>query len=96
MTKGVIGVSNGFKYKISQFNKEELGDYLLPHVIFNSCREVLVEGTKGVLEYNARTVRLNAGKYILKFVGDNLCIRNLNCDEIIITGVILSFEFCSV
>ncbi|MBQ7296163.1 MAG: YabP/YqfC family sporulation protein [Clostridia bacterium] len=82
--------------KIKKLNMEDRGDYLLPHIIFNSCREVLVEGSKGVLEYNTKRVRLNAGRYILKFCGDGLCLRALTADEIIIMGDIVSFEFCSV
>lgn len=96
MTKGVIVLPKDFANKLRNFAAEEFHDYLLPHIIFNSCKEVLIEGSKGVLEYNTKTVRLNSGKYILKFCGDGLCIRVLNSDEVIITGEILTFEFCSV
>ncbi len=96
MTKGVICLQNSFKNKVVEFAKEEFSDYLLPHVVFNSCCEVLIEGSKGVLEYNTKTVRINCGRYILKFCGDDLCIRALSIDEIIITGCIMKFEFCSV
>lgn len=95
MTKGVINLQSGFK-KVAEFAKEEFSDYLLPHVVFNSCREALIEGSKGILEYKTEKVRINCGKYILVFCGDNLCIRALNCEEIIICGEIVSFEFCSV
>ncbi len=82
--------------KQKRISFDEIRDYRLPHIIFNSCHEVLIEGSKGVIEYNEKTVRLNSGKYILKFCGDCLCIRALTTDEIIITGEIVSFEFCSV
>lgn len=95
MTKGVIKLQKSLK-KVTEFAKEEFSDYLMPHVVFNSCREVLVEGSKGILEYNTQKVRLNCGKCILKFCGDNLCIRALNVEEIIITGEILRFEFCDI
>lgn len=78
----------------NRFNTAD--DYLLPHIIFNSCREVLVEGSKGILEYNIKKVSLNTGEYILNFSGDGLCIRNLTVDEVIITGDIVSLEFSSV
>lgn len=84
------------KSAVSYIKREETDDYLLPHIIFNSCHEVLIEGSKGVLEYNEKTVRLNAGKYILSFSGENLCIRVLNSDELIITGFIVTFDFSTV
>ena len=83
------------KSTIAEISKEEFSDYLLPHVIFNSCKEAIVEGSKGVLEYKSHIVRVNCGRYILKFTGDDLCIRAPSGDEVIITGDIFSFEFCS-
>ncbi len=82
--------------KSKRISLDELRDYRLPHIIFNSCHEVLIEGSKGIIEYSEKTVRLNSGNFILKFCGDSLCIRALTTDEIIITGDILLFEFCSV
>lgn len=95
MTKGVMELQKGLK-KVAEFAKEEFSDYLMPHIIFNSCKEALVEGSKGILEYNKEKVRLNCGKCILMFCGDNLCIRALNSEEIIITGEIVQFEFCNI
>ena len=68
-------------------------DYKLPHIVFNSSDEVLVEGSKGILEYNTEKIRLNAGECILDFSGANLCIRNLSVDEIIVIGEIESLKF---
>lgn len=95
MTKGVINLQKGLK-KMAEFAKEEFSDYVMPHIVFNSCREALVEGSKGILEYNNEKVRLNCGKCILKFCGDNLCIRALNTEAVIITGEIVHFEFCNI
>lgn len=83
-------------HKAGKFSISGTNDYLLPHIIFNSGCEVLVEGNKGILEYSNNRVSLNAGEYILNFCGDSLCIRNLTVDEVIITGNIVSLEFCSV
>ncbi len=95
MTKGVINLQRTLKGTISEISKEEFSDYLLPHVIFNSCKEAIVEGSKGVLEYKSHRVRVNCGKYILKFSGENLCIRAPGGDEVTISGNIVAFEFCS-
>ena len=75
--------------------KEELSDYLLPHITFNACKEVIVEGSRGVLEYKTDIVRINCGKYIVKFKGVDLCIRAPDTEEVIISGEIVSMEFLS-
>ena len=89
-------LQRALKNKIAELSREEFSDYLLPHVIFNSCKEATIEGSKGVLEYKTHIVRVNCGKYILKFEGENLCIKAPFCDELIISGEIFSFEFTSV
>ncbi len=96
MTKGVIDLQRALKNKIAEISREEFSDYLLPHIIFNSCKEATVEGSRGVLEYKNHIIRVNCGKYILKFKGENLCIKAPSCDEVIISGEIFSFEFTSV
>ena len=96
MTKGVICVHKNIREIISEVRNTEFSDYLLPHIIFNSCYEVLVEGSKGILEYNTSTVKINCGKSMLKFCGDKLNIRALSIDEIIVSGTIVSFEFCNI
>ena len=96
MTKGVIDLQRALKNRIAELSKEEFSDYLLPHIIFNSCKEATVEGSKGVLEYKTNRVKINCGKYILKFEGENLCIKAPSCDEVIVSGEIFSFEFTSV
>ncbi len=89
-------MQKNLKNIITDFTKEGFSDYLLPHIIFNSCSEVLIEGSKGILEYNTDSVRINGGRFVLKFVGEDLSIRALNYDEIIINGTVAAFEFCSV
>ena len=83
------------KNTIAVISKEEFSDYLLPHITFNACKEAIVEGSRGVLEYKSDTVRVNCGKYILKFKGDNLCIRSPDAQEIVISGEIIAMEFLS-
>ena len=95
MTKGVIDLQRALKNKIVEISREEFSDYLLPHITFNACKEAIIEGSKGVLEYKTNTVRINCGKYIVKFKGDNLCIRAPDAQEVIISGEILSMEFIS-
>lgn len=81
--------------KLVELSKEEFSDYLMPHVIFNSCKEATVEGSKGIIEYKPDIVRINCGRYILRFKGVNLSVKAPTVDEISVSGEIVSFEFCS-
>ena len=85
----------GINSRLVELSKEEFSDYLMPHVIFNSCKEATVEGSKGIVEYKPNIVRVNCGRYILRFEGDNLSVKAPTTDEIIVSGEIVSFEFCS-
>ena len=95
MTKGVVSLQRTLKNTIAVISNEEFSDYLLPHITFNACKEAIVEGSRGVLEYKTNTVKINCGKYIVKFKGDNLSIRAPDAQEVIILGEILSMEFIS-
>ena len=95
MTKGVIVLQRSLRNKIAEFSKEEFSDYLLPHIIFNSSKEASIEGSKGIIEYKTDKVRVNCGKYILIFKGNNLSVKAPTVDEMTVTGEIVSFEFSS-
>lgn len=95
MTKGVIGLQRALRNKIAEISKEEFSDYLMPHVIFNSCKEATVEGSKGIIEYKPNKVRVNCGKYILLFKGNDLSVKAPTTEEITVSGEIVTFEFCS-
>ena len=95
MTKGVVRLQRTLKSTLAVITKEEFSDCLSPQISFNSCKEAIVEGSKGVLEYKSDTVRINCGKYILKFKGDNLCIRAPDAQEVVLSGEIVSMEFLS-
>ena len=95
MTKGVITLRRTMNTKLVELSKEEFSDYLMPHVIFNSCKEATVEGSKGIIEYKPDIVRINCGRYILRFKGVNLSVKAPTVDEISVSGEIVSFEFCS-
>lgn len=56
-------------------------------------REVIVEGCKGVLEYDDKVIRINTGKMVTSFQGRGLCIKCLTPDSLVIEGFITSIEF---
>lgn len=63
------------------------------HMELSGNREAIVEGCKGVVEYDEGIIRLNLGKNIVRFAGTGLSIRTLTLEQAIITGNILSIDF---
>ncbi|MFI3141843.1 MAG: YabP/YqfC family sporulation protein [Clostridia bacterium] len=68
-------------------------ELLSPNITFFANKQALIQGCKGVLEYNESSVRINCGKLVVKFVGENLSIKALNLDQIEVSGDIINFEF---
>lgn len=64
-------------------------------VNMNICsnREVIFEGSRGVVEYNENSIKINTGKYIVAFSGRGLHIRCMNEFSLIIAGFITSIEY---
>lgn len=56
-------------------------------------REAIIEGCKGILEYDENTIRLNLGKLSVKFSGIDLCLKCMNTENVIVEGNITSIEF---
>lgn len=63
------------------------------HFEMNSNREVIVEGCRGVLEYDENIIRVNTGKMVTCFEGRCLTIRCLNSDSLIVEGFITCIRF---
>lgn len=63
------------------------------HFEVNSNREVIIEGCKGILQYDENIIRVNMGKMITVFCGRKLSVKCLNPDSLIVVGFITSIEF---
>ncbi len=63
------------------------------HMEINGNTEVVVEGCKGVLEYDTDVVRIKTGKLIVRFTGRGLVIKCLTADSLVVTGFITGIEF---
>ena len=55
--------------------------------------EAVVEGCKGILEYDDAVIRIAIQKMQVRFAGTNLTIKSLNSESVIIQGVIDKIEF---
>lgn len=72
--------------------KNILGRYSLITVTGNS--EILVEGLRGILDYDAETFRVNTVSGIVIVTGSNLELASLTAEEVVVKGKISSVEFC--
>ncbi|MGN1097575.1 MAG: YabP/YqfC family sporulation protein [Clostridia bacterium] len=80
------------KEKVSEFEKKVLGRYSLLTIVGNS--ELLVEGLRGILDYNSETFRVNTVSGIIIVTGSGLEISALTSEEVTLKGKISSIEFC--
>ena len=56
-------------------------------------RQVIVDGSCGILDYDDKKIRLNTGKGTVCFEGSQLQIKSLDCEQAVITGLISLVEF---
>ncbi|MBR5262795.1 MAG: YabP/YqfC family sporulation protein [Clostridia bacterium] len=61
-------------------------------IISNTC--ALIDGCKGVLEYDDGTIKLSLGKKSVRFSGSGLSIKSLSMEQAMVEGYIVSMEFC--
>ena len=64
-----------------------------PCIELSGNRELLIEGSKGVLEYSTDSVKINTGGMILSVSGRELNLRCISDSALIIDGFITSLSF---
>ena len=64
-----------------------------PCIELSGNRELLIEGSKGVLSYSANSVRVNTGGMIVNVAGRELDLRCISDSALIIDGFIMSLSF---
>ncbi len=67
----------------------------LPEFIFRGNREVVIEGSRGVLLYSETVIRINTSMGLVSFEGRNLNLKCISPTELIIDGFITKVEFVS-
>jgi len=55
--------------------------------------QMLVENHRGIIEYTPNLIRVNSTVGVIKVHGDQLNLRNIAAEDIMITGKIKSIEF---
>lgn len=64
-----------------------------PRVELRGSREILIEGSTGVIYYSDTAMRIGMGHQTLIIVGSELCIRNMFGATLTIAGHIRSVEY---
>ncbi len=82
--------------------KQSIKSKLLSDIIVNEPkiellgnREIVVEGCKGVVEYDENTIRLSLGESVLAICGDDLLIKSFDSDVAVISGNICGISFAT-
>lgn len=83
----------GPKKTLKELMMPELSVTMSSNIELLGNKEAIVEGCKGILEYDENTIRLNLGKQSVRFGGIDLTLKCMNSDNVIIHGVITTVEF---
>lgn len=67
----------------------------VPHIETEGNREVIIDGCKGIMEYDDGLIKLNAGCLTVTFKGADLTIKAYSESQSMITGDIISIEFAT-
>ncbi|MEE1186830.1 MAG: YabP/YqfC family sporulation protein [Acutalibacteraceae bacterium] len=65
------------------------------NIEINSDRQVYIEGSKGVLEYDDNYIVINIGTSTVKLIGRDLFIKQINTDNLMVCGRLMGLEFDS-
>lgn len=64
-----------------------------PEFNFRGNREVVIEGSRGVLLYSEEVIRINTSIGLVSFEGRNLNLKCISPSNLIIDGFITNVEF---
>ena len=68
----------------------------MPTVHITGNSEILIEGHKGILQYDNDIIKIAAKNMSISFLGQNLSLRTLNSENIVIQGNLQSVGFSQV
>ena len=64
-----------------------------PRVEIFSCKEAIIEGCRGILEYGSENIKLNIGFGSVDFTGENMYAESFSGNSIVIKGKICKIEY---
>ena len=67
--------------------------YAAPEFSLRSNRELVIEGSRGVLEYSPETIRVNTADFVLTVEGRELNLKCISASALIIEGYMTQLSF---
>ena len=64
----------------------------LPHIDLVGDRELRIENHRGILSYGDREIHVGGGSMVVRVRGEELRLRVMNVEELLITGKIMGVE----
>ncbi len=64
-----------------------------PQITIQSNKEIVVEGCKGIVEYNTNSIKISVGKMQMLFSGNDLTLKSLTPEHVVLTGEFTSIEY---
>lgn len=65
----------------------------IPKISIIGDIQALIENHRGIIEYNPERIRVNSSIGVIRIEGEQMELRNIGSDDIIITGKIKSVEY---
>ncbi len=65
----------------------------VPKIVLVGNNDLTIENYKGIIEYSDSLIRINTNEYMIKIQGEQLEIRTITDEEIMIKGFITCVEF---
>lgn len=81
-------MSKRIRERIDEIAPNTMPELIMPHIELCSDCKAIIDGCKGILEYNNCFVKLNCKTKIVCFSGKNLCITALCMEQITVSGTI--------
>lgn len=89
--------AKGEKIKFFDYNSDislHTDTGVCANIILTGNKRVNIEGCKSIVEYTSQYIKLNLGKSCFAITGGDLEICMLDGNEVMVTGNIITVEFC--
>ena len=63
------------------------------HMEMQGKREIIIDGCRGILEYDKDRIKLNAGSLVISFQGSGLVIKTYSENQTVLAGEVVGIAF---
>ncbi|WP_130806628.1 sporulation protein YqfC [Senegalia massiliensis] len=64
----------------------------LPKITLIGNIQLYIENHKGIVEYSKERIRINSKSGIIRIIGNDLVIKNIVSEEVVVSGKIINVE----